>query len=86
MSSRYSGTESAGGGIIECIGVGAKEGKGKGERGREKKPYPSVDINGARYCFHIDIPTKPLSYIGIRIINVVTEQKGIYSWRQWAQS
>lgn len=70
MSSGYSGIESAGGSIIECIGVGGKgretsKGKGKREREkertreteREKKPYPSVDINGARYCFRIDIPT-----------------------------
>lgn len=55
------GTVSIRGNIIGCICVEgaavAEEGKG----GR-KKIYPSVDINGARYCFRIDITAPP--YIG----------------------
>lgn len=55
-----------------------------GRRIGGRKFYRSVDINGARYCFHIDI--YPRAFSVYRIINIVTEQKGIYSRRQWAPS
>lgn len=55
-----------------------------GRRIGGRKFYPSVDINGARYCFRIDIYSRAFSVY--RVINIITEQKGIYSRRQWAPS